>query len=107
MKLIPRRPPSGHHFLPLDLDLPNRRLTLAVADTNDIVGLDRVRSAIPEGHRAGNALLAGESEIDRAIDQYYGHELSIDGIPHEIETGEVDWKSLPPPTTSTANRWSA
>ena len=27
-------------------------------------------------------------EIDRAIDQYYGYELSIDGILHEIETGE-------------------
>jgi type II secretory ATPase GspE/PulE/Tfp pilus assembly ATPase PilB-like protein len=39
-------------------------------------------------------LLAGESEIDRAIDQYYGYELSIDGILHEIETGEIDWKSL-------------
>jgi general secretion pathway protein E/type IV pilus assembly protein PilB len=41
-----------------------------------------------------DSLIAGESEIDRAIDQYYGHELSIDGILHEIETGEIDWKSL-------------
>ncbi|HMV00840.1 MAG TPA: ATPase, T2SS/T4P/T4SS family [Rhodocyclaceae bacterium] len=93
LKLIPRETAKRHHFLPLDLDLPNRRLTLAVADTNDIVGLDRVRSAIPEGIEL-ETLLAGESEIDRAIDQYYGHELSIDGILHEIETGEVDWKSL-------------
>jgi type II secretory ATPase GspE/PulE/Tfp pilus assembly ATPase PilB-like protein len=39
-------------------------------------------------------VLAGESEIARAIDQYYGHELSIDGILHEIETGEIDYRSL-------------
>ena len=39
-------------------------------------------------------LLAGEQEISRAIDQYYGHELSIDGILHEIETGEIDYRSL-------------
>jgi general secretion pathway protein E/type IV pilus assembly protein PilB len=33
--------------------------------------------------------LASESDINRAIDQYYGFELSIDGILHEIETGEI------------------
>jgi len=38
--------------------------------------------------------LAGESEIARAIEQFYGHELSIDGILHEIETGEIDYQSL-------------
>ena len=38
--------------------------------------------------------LAGDTEISRAIEQYYGHELSIDGILHEIETGEVDYQSM-------------
>jgi type II secretory ATPase GspE/PulE/Tfp pilus assembly ATPase PilB-like protein len=38
--------------------------------------------------------LAGEGEIARAIEQFYGHELSIDGILHEIETGEIDYQSL-------------
>jgi hypothetical protein len=72
---------------------PIQRLTLAISDINDIVGLDRVRTVLPEGTEI-ETLLAGESEIDRAIDQYYGYELSIDGILHEIETGEIDWKSL-------------
>ena len=93
VKLVPREVAKRHHLLPLDLDLVQHRLTLAVADINDIVGLDRVRALIPDGIEL-DTLLAGESEIDRAIDQYYGHELSIDGILHEIETGEVDWKSL-------------
>ena len=39
-------------------------------------------------------LLAGESEIENAIDQFYGFELSVDGILHEIETGEIDYDSL-------------
>jgi general secretion pathway protein E/type IV pilus assembly protein PilB len=82
-----------HHLLPLDYDRPNRRLALAIADINDIVGLDRVRALLEEGTEI-ETLLAGESEIDHAIDQYYGHELSIDGILHEIETGEIDWQSL-------------
>ena len=93
LKLVPREIAKRYHLLPLDYDHPNRRLTLAISDINDIVGLDRVRAMIEE-HTEIETLLAGESEIDRAIDQYYGHELSIDGILHEIETGEIDWKSL-------------
>ncbi len=93
LKLVPRDVAKRYHLLPLDFDALSDRLTLAVADINDLVGLDRVRSIIPEGI-ALDTLLAGESEIDRAIDQYYGYELSIDGILHEIETGEIDWKSL-------------
>ena len=89
----PREIAQRHHLLPLDFDTASQRLILAVADINDIVGLDRVRSLVSEGVQL-ETLLAGESEIDRAIDQYYGYELSIDGILHEIETGEIDWKSL-------------
>jgi general secretion pathway protein E/type IV pilus assembly protein PilB len=93
LRLVPHDLAKRHHLLPLDYDPPNRRLTLAISDINDIVGLDRVRSQLEEGTEI-ETLLAGESEIDHAIDQYYGHELSIDGILHEIETGEIDWQSL-------------
>ena len=93
LKLVPRDIAKRHHLLPLDFDIANQRLTVAISDTNNIVGLDRLRSLLPENVEV-DSLIAGESEIDRAIDQYYGHELSIDGILHEIETGEIDWKSL-------------
>ncbi|WP_153132603.1 GspE/PulE family protein [Dechloromonas hortensis] len=93
LKLVPRDLAKRYHLLPLDYDRPSQRLTLAISDINDIVGLDRVRTLLEEGTEI-ETLLAGESEIDRAIDQYYGYELSIDGILHEIETGEIDWKSL-------------
>ncbi|MDP3537134.1 MAG: GspE/PulE family protein [Azonexus sp.] len=93
LKLVPRDMAKRYHLLPLDYDRNRRRLTLAISDINDIVGLDRVRTLLEDGAEI-ETLLAGESEIDRAIDQYYGHELSIDGILHEIETGEIDWKSL-------------
>ena len=93
LKMVPHDLAKRHHLLPLDFDASNQRLTLAIADVNDIVSLDRVRATIPDGVDI-DTLLAGESEIDRAIDQYYGHELSIDGILTETETGEVDWKSL-------------
>ncbi|WP_153144996.1 GspE/PulE family protein [Dechloromonas sp. H13] len=93
LKLVPRDVAKRHHLLPLDYDDTNHRLTVAIADINNIVGLDRVRALLAENVEI-ESLLAGESEIDRAIDQYYGYELSIDGILQEIETGEIDWKSL-------------
>ena len=93
IKLVPRDIAKRYHLLPLYFDQANQRLTLAISDINNIVGLDRLRSLLPENIDI-DSLIAGESEIDRAIDQYYGHELSIDGILHEIETGEIDWQSL-------------
>ncbi len=93
LKLVPRDIAKRHHLLPLDYDTANHRLTLAIADIHNIVGLDRVRTLLPE-HVEIETLIASESEVDRAIDQYYGYELSIDGILQEIETGEIDWKSL-------------
>jgi general secretion pathway protein E/type IV pilus assembly protein PilB len=93
LQQVPRDLARRYHFLPINYDSAQRRLTLAVADINDIVGLDRIRAVMGTGTTI-ETLLASESEIDRAIDRYYGHELSIDGILHEIETGEVDWQSL-------------
>jgi len=101
LKWVPRELAKRFHLLPLDYDQSSRRLTLAISDINNIVGLDRVRTLLADGAEI-ETLLAGESEIDRAIDQCYGHELSIDGILHEIETGEIDWKSL----TTTDNEYS-
>ena len=93
LKLVPRELAKRHRILPLDYDHHNLRLTVAAADINDLVAIDKVRSLLPENVEV-ESLLAGESEIDRAIDQYYGYELSIDGILHEIETGEIDYRSL-------------
>jgi len=77
LKLVPRDVAKRYHLLPLDYNQHSQRLTLAISDINDIVGLDRVRTLLAEG-TAIETLLAGESEIDRAIDQYYGYELSIE-----------------------------
>ena len=93
LKLVPHDIAKRHHLLPLDFDAANHRLTVAIADIDNIVGLDRVRALLPENVEI-DPLIAGESEIDHAIDQYYGYELSIDGILQEIETGEIDWRSL-------------
>jgi len=93
LRLVPQELAKRHRLLPLDYDGDRRRLVVAIADPNDIVALDRLRALVPHDLLI-ETLVAGESEIARAIDQYYGHELSIDGILHEIETGEIDYRSL-------------
>ena len=93
LKMVPRELAKRHRILPLDYDTTNQKLTIAVSDPNDIIALDKLRALVPHALTI-ETLLAGETEIARAIDQYYGHELSIDGILHEIETGEIDYRSL-------------
>lgn len=93
LRLVSRDIAKRHRLLPLDYSAERQRLAVAMADPNDIVALDRLRSLVPHD-LAVEVFIAGEQEIARAIDQYYGHELSIDGILHEIETGEIDYRSL-------------
>jgi type II secretory ATPase GspE/PulE/Tfp pilus assembly ATPase PilB-like protein len=93
LKLVPRDFAKRHNIFPVALDRDARKLIVALADTNNIVALDQVRAQL-RGEFTLETRLAGESEIVRAIDQYYGHDFSIDGILHEIETGEIDYQSL-------------
>lgn len=93
LRLVPREMAKRHHLLPLDYVARERKLTIAISDPNDIVAIDRLRALMPQ-ETLIDTLLAGESEIAYAIDHYYGHDLSIDGILHEIETGEIDYRSL-------------
>ena len=93
LQLVPRDLAKRLRLLPLNFDAGMRRLQVALVDVSDIVALDRLRGALPEDIEV-DTVFAGESEIARAIDQHYGHELSIDGILTEIETGEVDYRGL-------------
>ena len=93
LTLIPRELAKRHHLLPHDYDAEHQRLTVAISDVNDLVALDKVRGLASDSLEI-DTLLAGETEIDRAIDLAYGYELSIDGILHEIETGEIDFRGL-------------
>ena len=78
--------------MPVSYVADEHKLLLAMPDTFDILTIDRVAVVLPDGVRV-EPLLASESEILLAIDQFYGFELSIDGILHEIETGEVDMRA--------------
>ncbi|MBM3115954.1 GspE/PulE family protein [Jeongeupia naejangsanensis] len=80
-------------LLPIAVDADAATLTVAMAQPTNLVVLDQLRQHTQDRY-AIVPLLAAESQLSHAIDQYYGFELSIDGILHEIETGEVDEASL-------------
>jgi type IV pilus assembly protein PilB len=93
VKMIPKQVARRYRILPLTYEAARNRLTIAMADTFNVVALDQI-SALLGGDVEIEPLLAGEAEIEKAIDQFYGFELSVDGILQEIETGEIDWESL-------------
>jgi len=91
--LLPKALARRLHVLPLTYDSANKRLTIAMTDTFNVVVLDQV--SVHVGRDIDLIpVLAGEVEIEKCIDQFYGFELSVDGILREIETGEIDYQSL-------------
>jgi len=93
IKLISKDVAKRYRVFPMVFDKNSRKLMLAMADTANIVALDQISAML--GKDIGvTPMLASESDIVKAIDQYYGFELSIDGILQEIETGEINYKSL-------------
>ncbi|MFZ3019038.1 MAG: ATPase, T2SS/T4P/T4SS family [Gallionella sp.] len=92
LSFIPKDVARRYQLLPLSVDKSARVLTLAVADPDNIIALDQVRALLKDEYRLITQL-ASESDILRAIDQYYGFELSIDGILHEIEPGEMEYQT--------------
>lgn len=91
--LIPKETARRLLALPLVLDDSEARFTVAMANPNNLVAIDQLRQLLPPRYEVSTQL-AAESDIVHAIDQYYGFELSIDGILHEIETGQIDWASV-------------
>ncbi len=93
IKMIPMDHARRYRLLPITFDAEKNVLTVAMADTFNVVALDQTVALIGELIDI-RPMLASESEIETAIDQFYGHELSVDGILNELDTGVIDYKSL-------------
>ena len=91
--LVPKSFAVRFSVLPVALDRVRRVLTVAVGNPNNVVVLDQLNEMLG-GEITAEARVSSEAEVTRAIDRFYGHELSIDGILNEIETGVVDYESL-------------
>lgn len=65
-------------------------ITVAISDLYDIITLDQMKRFFPPNFRIV-PVFATETDILRAVDQYYDYEMSIDGILKEIESGGSDY----------------
>ncbi|MBB3219649.1 GspE/PulE family protein [Pseudoduganella umbonata] len=90
LKLIPKDVAKRYSVFPIVYERDRDNLVLAMSNTSNIVALDQIHAMLVKGITI-TPLLVNDSDIARAIDQYYGFELSIDGILHEIETGDSSY----------------
>lgn len=82
LQRVPKDVALRHRMVPLSID--GNAVRVAMADVYDVLALDTLRRYFGADLDI-NPLVCGESDIQKAIDQYYGHELSIDGILRELE----------------------
>jgi general secretion pathway protein E/type IV pilus assembly protein PilB len=93
LKLVPQDFARRHRLLPIAYEAQARVLTVATTEIFNVVALDQLRGLLGPQIEI-KAQLAGEAQLEDYIDQFYGFELSVDGILQEIETGEIDYTSL-------------
>nr|VFK67090.1 MAG: type IV pilus assembly protein PilB [Candidatus Kentron sp. UNK]VFK72634.1 MAG: type IV pilus assembly protein PilB [Candidatus Kentron sp. UNK] len=92
VRLIPEDVARRCRLLAVSLDKAKDTVTVAMTDPSDIIAIDKIKALL--GHITVKVLLVGEAELCKAIERFYRHELSLDGILREIETGEVDYRNL-------------
>ena len=93
LQMIPETFARKYRLLPIAFDELGKAIVVAMSDMFNVVALDQLR-ALLDGQVQIKPLLASESQLEEYIDQFYGYELSVDGILNEIETGEIDYGSL-------------
>ncbi len=93
IQLVSKNIARRHNLLPISFNKQTNTLIIAMSDIFNILAIDQLVANLG-GSIHVEPVLASEAEIVDAIDNVYGFDLSLDGILHEIETGEIDYQSL-------------
>lgn len=83
-KRVPKDFAIHHKLIPISYN--SEAVTVAMSDVFDIVAIDQVKHFFPSSLKI-SPVYAVEADIIQAIDQYYDHEMSIEGIIKELESG--------------------
>jgi len=94
LALLPKSVAQRFTLFPVSLDGETRTLRIAAANPDDVVMHDHVAAQLARQQIRPLWLLASRADIIAAIDRFYGHELSIEGILGELETGRIDAASV-------------
>ncbi|MBI4206752.1 MAG: type II/IV secretion system protein [Betaproteobacteria bacterium] len=93
LKMVPQEFARRNRVLPIAYEPAEHVLTIATPEIFNVVAMDQLRAMLGPQIEV-KTQFASEAQLENFIDQFYGYELSVDGILHEIETGEVDYESL-------------
>jgi type II secretory ATPase GspE/PulE/Tfp pilus assembly ATPase PilB-like protein len=93
LTMVPEDFSRRYHLLPVAYEDATKTMIVAMADMFNVVALDQLRAMLG-GQIQLKPVLAADAQLEDYIDQFYGYELSVDGILREIETGEIDYQSL-------------
>jgi general secretion pathway protein E/type IV pilus assembly protein PilB len=93
LRLVAQEFARRNRVLPIAFDPAEHVLTIATTEIFNVVAMDQLRAMLGPNVEI-KTLLASEAQLEDYIDQFYGYELSVDGILKEIETGEIDYESL-------------
>ncbi len=93
LKLVAQEFARRNRILPIAFDPADQVLTIATTEIFNVVAMDQLRAMLGPQIEI-KTHLASEAQLGDYIDQFYGYELSVDGILKEIETGEIDYESL-------------
>jgi type II secretory ATPase GspE/PulE/Tfp pilus assembly ATPase PilB-like protein len=91
--LVPQEFARRNRILPIAYHSREQVLTVATTEIFNVVAMDQLRAMLGSQIEI-KTQLAAEAQLEDFIDQFYGYELSVDGILKEIETGEIDYDSL-------------
>lgn len=93
LRMVAQEFARRNRILPIAFDPADQILTIATTEIFNVVAMDQLRAMLGSQIEI-KTQLASEAQLGEYIDQFYGYELSVDGILKEIETGEIDYESL-------------
>lgn len=100
LELIPKHVSIKHTLFPVSFDPVSADLVIVAANPDDILARDAIAPFLLQASQtAGRRIIpswrvAPSTEVLAAIDKFYDHELSIEGILFELESGELDFGAL-------------
>lgn len=100
LALIPKSIAIRHTLFPVSLDPASGKLVIVAANPDDILTRDATSPFLAQASQlAGRRVhcewrIAPSAEVLAAIDKFYDHELSLEGILFELESGEFDMNAL-------------
>lgn len=97
LKLIPKPVAVKHTLFPVSFDPMDGNLVIVASNPDDILARDAIAPFLVKsgsGRITPTWRIAPSAEVLAAINKFYDHELSIEGILFELESGEFDLNAL-------------